>query len=99
MNALNAAGLIERQTMVKRDHRGEAIGRLRRIHLTLPSQGGERTEVNGQPEVNGQYQAGERTTVVRIYPDRTTPDKEIRREKKVSALRVRARGCPFTLPQ
>lgn len=90
MNALDAAGLIERQTMVKRDEKGEAIGRLRRIYLTLPNQAGERTpseraEVNGHPEVNGQNQAGERTTVVRIYPDRITPDKEIRREEKVSA--------------
>lgn len=90
MNALHAAGLIERQTMVKRDEKGEAIGRLRRIFLTMPNQAGERTisertEVNGQPDVNGQNRVGERTHVVRIYPDRTTPDKENRRERKVSS--------------
>lgn len=87
MNALDAAGLIERQTMMKRDQKGEAIGRLRRIFLTLPNQAGERTEVNGQPdEVNGQKRASERTAVVRIYPDRTTPDNNnILGQRRVSA--------------
>lgn len=42
--ALDGAGLIERQTRVKRDEKGEAIGRERRIYLTRP-------EVNA-PEVN-----------------------------------------------
>ncbi|MCX5579445.1 hypothetical protein [Kaistia terrae] len=56
MNALDTADLIERKTVVKRDDKGEAIGRLRRIFLTLPHQAGERTtsertEVNGQAEV------------------------------------------------
>ncbi len=85
MKALDAAGLIERQTMVKRDEKGEAIGRLRRIYLTLPATPGERTEVNGQPEVNGQNPVGERTAVVRIYPDRTTPDNKISSDRKVSS--------------
>lgn len=36
MAALDGAGLIERQTRVKRDEKGEAIGRERRIYLTRP---------------------------------------------------------------
>lgn len=45
--ALDKAGLIERQTRVKRDEKGEAIGKERRIYLTRP-------EVNHtiSPEVN-----------------------------------------------
>ncbi|SFJ57352.1 helix-turn-helix domain-containing protein [Aerobium aerolatum] len=94
MKALDAAGLIERQTMVKRDEKGEAIGRLRRIYLTLRATPGERTEVNGQPEVNGQNRVGERTTVVRIYPDRTTPDNKSSIERKVSSYAPAREGYP-----
>lgn len=43
--ALDKAGLIERKTRVKRDEKGEAIGRERRIWLTRP-------EVNHTVEVN-----------------------------------------------
>jgi hypothetical protein len=99
MNALDTADLIERKTVVKRDDKGEAVGRLRRIYLTLPDQVGERTTsertgVNGQGEVNGQDQVGERTTVVRIYPDRITPDNSNGSgARKHSAMPARE-GCP-----
>lgn len=100
MNALDAADLIERQTMVKRDDKGEAIGRLRRIYLTLPNRVGERTisertEVNGHTEVNGPNRVGERTTVVRIYPDSNTPDKRTgSEERKVGAYVPAREGTP-----
>lgn len=81
--ALDDAGLIDRQTMVKRDEKGEAVGRLRRIYLTLPEVKGQK--VKGQPEVKGQNPGGEGTPVCPNIPDRITPDKETRREKKVSA--------------
>jgi hypothetical protein len=87
MKALEDADLIERWTRVKRDKKREAIGRVRRIYLTLPNQANkqkpsERAKASGRLELKGQNQAGERPTVVQITPDRTTPDKEIRREKK-----------------
>lgn len=83
MVALERARLIERQTIVRRDDKGEAAGRIRRIYLTLPEVNG--TGVNGTPEVSGTNGVSERNTVFRIHPDRITPDKETRREKKVSA--------------
>lgn len=99
MKSLDNAGLIERQTMVKRDAKGEAIGRLRRIYLTLPKQAGERTtsertEVNGHTDVNGQKQAGERTDVCPNILDSNTPDKKTRNENKVSTYVPTREGYP-----
>jgi hypothetical protein len=100
MNALDEAGLIERVTRVKRDERGEAIGRQRRIFLTMPKAevNGQKSaevngqEVNGQPEVNGQKWRCERTDVCPNIPDHITPDQETGRdERKVS---VYARAVP-----
>jgi hypothetical protein len=93
MGALDAASLIDRVTFTKRDEKGEAMGRMRRIYLTFPA-GSERntlpevngTDVNGTPEVNGTNGVSERNNVFRITPDRTTPDKEKdRREDKLGA--------------
>jgi DNA-binding transcriptional ArsR family regulator len=97
MKALEEAGLIERLTIVRRDEKGEAIGKLRRIYLTLPKAGerivrGERTEVNGQSEVNGQNRVGERTTYVRIPSDSNT----LSREKNSKTVSVEREDCPFT---
>ena len=61
----------------------KAIGRLRRIYLALPEVKGQ--EVKGQPEVKGQKTGGEGTPVCPNIRDRITPDKEIRRERKVSS--------------
>jgi hypothetical protein len=97
MTALEKAELIERQTIVRRDEKGEAAGRIRRIYLTLPSERNTSTpevngtQVNGTPEVNGTNRVSERNTVFRIYPDRTTPDKRIRREEKQLGAYVPAR--------
>ena len=104
MTALEKAQLIERQTIVKRDDKGEAAGRIRRIYLTLPSGIGERnssgpevngTQVNGTPEVNGPNRVSERNTVFRIYPDRTTPDKQTGNDGRQVSAYVCARD---TLP-
>jgi hypothetical protein len=93
LNSLADAHLIERQTMVKRDEKGEAIGKLRRIFLTLPEVKGQ--EVKGQPvEVKGQKPQGEGSYGCSNIRDRITPDKEIRREKKVSAYVPPREGYP-----
>ncbi len=92
MKALEAAGFIERETIVRRDQKREAAGKLRRIFLTLPElAGGERntspdvngTEVNGTPEVNGTVRVGERNSSGRCerndgVPNTSdsTPDKD-----------------------
>lgn len=97
MKALEETGLIERLTIVRRDEKGEAIGKLRRIYLTLPKSDertvrGERTEVNGQSEVNGQNRVGERTTYVRIPSDSNT----LSREKNSKTVSVEREDCPVT---
>lgn len=102
MLALEQAGLIQRETMVKRDDKGEASGRVRRIFLALPL-GCERTifarevnghQVNGQPEVNGQNRASERTNVVRITSNKRTSDKKIHRHEKISVSAPAREGEP-----
>lgn len=78
--ALEAKYLIERQTMVKRDQKGEAIGRLRRIHLTLPDVKVQNAsdvkvqKVKVQSEVKVQKRAGEGSPVCTNIPDSVTPD-------------------------
>lgn len=91
LGAMEEKGLIERQTIVRRDAKGEAAGRMRRIYLTMP---GERntlpevngTQVNGTPEVNGTKRASERNTEFRIYPDKITPDKVRNDHGKLGAM-------------
>lgn len=97
MRALEDADLIFRQTRVKRDDNREAIGRERRIFLTLPKPKplslveGERntssevngTEVNGMPEVNGTKWAGERNDGVPNIPDSTADFKTRHEDRKV----------------
>lgn len=79
--SLEDAHLIERQTMVKRDEKGEAIGRLRRIHFTLPDvKVQKRPEVKVQnvkvhSEVKVQKRVGEGSPVCTNIPDSITPDK------------------------
>ncbi|SFJ58280.1 hypothetical protein [Aerobium aerolatum] len=101
MLALERAGLIERQTIVRRDEKGEAAGRIRRIYLTMPSERNtfmpevNGTEVNGTPEVNGTNWVSERNPVFRIYPDRTTPDNKSSIERKVSSYAPTREGFPI----
>jgi hypothetical protein len=79
--ALDSAGLLERKTIVKRDAKGEAVGRLRRIYLTLPEV--KVQEVKVQPEVKVQKRGGEGAYGCTNIPDRTTPDIDSN-ENKVS---------------
>ncbi|MDG3575714.1 hypothetical protein P7F60_04905 [Rhizobium sp. YJ-22] len=87
LGALDDACLIERTTLVKRDPKGEAIGKTRRIYLTLPDVKGQIGEVKGQilPEVKGQNVKGQGgvkgqkcvcdgTPVCPYIPDIYTPD-------------------------
>ena len=94
LSALEASDLIERITKTKRDDKGEAIGKLRRIYLTLPDGArkpaaapkGEGTlppevkgqKVKGQVEVKGQKRVCEGTPVCPNIPDQDTLDQEIR---------------------
>jgi hypothetical protein len=99
MVALEECGLIDRKTIVRRDQKGEAAGRVRRIYLTLPNRvgertGSERTEVNGQSEVNGQNRVGERTDVCPNILDSNTPDKKIRYEEEVHVYVPAREGLP-----
>lgn len=90
--SLEGADLIERKTMVKRDGKGEAIGRIRRIHLTLPQV--KVQEVKVQPEVKVQKRGGEGSPVCTNIRDRITPDNEIRHERKVSSYVPAREGWP-----
>ncbi|KAB2793665.1 hypothetical protein F9K96_00375 [Brucella anthropi] len=99
MVALETADLIERHTIVRRDQKGEAAGRLRRIYLTLPNRVGERTgseqtEVNGQAEVNGPNRVGERTDVCPNKRDKYTPDNKNRSEAEVHVYVPVREGYP-----
>lgn len=89
VKALDDAGLIERETMVKRDDRDEAIGRLRRIYLTMPEVKGQK--VKGQPEVKGQKRLGEGSYGWPNIPDRITPDKKTGRDERKLGAYVPAR--------
>lgn len=79
--SLEDAHLIERQTMVKRDEKGEAIGRLRRIHFKLPDVKVQNhpevkvQKVKVQDEVKVQKWVGEGSPVCTNIPDNITPDK------------------------
>ncbi|MFJ1308576.1 hypothetical protein [Agrobacterium sp. P15N1-A] len=79
--SLEGADLIERQTMVKRDEKGEAIGRLRRIHFKLPEVKVQNhpevkvQKVKVQDEVKVQKRVGEGSPVCTNIPDSITPDK------------------------
>lgn len=94
--ALEAEYLIERQTMVKRDEKGEAIGRLRRIYLTHPEvkvQNGPDVKVQKvkvHPEVKVQKQVGEGSPVCTNIPDSITPDNKFRSGMKTVTVSV----CP-----
>lgn len=99
MASLEEAKLIERQTIVRRDQKGEAAGRLRRIYLTIPIRvgertGSERTEVNGHSEVNGPIRVGERTDVCPNKRDKYTPDNKNRSDEEVHVYVPAREGYP-----
>ncbi len=103
MAALQKAGLIERQTRVKRDEKGEAVGRIRHIYLSLPDSIGERntskpkvngTHVNGTLDVNGTNGSSERNSEFRIIPNHNHPDKKIRSEAEVHVYVPAREGLP-----
>jgi hypothetical protein len=76
IKALDQSGFIERQTMRKADGNGVAIGRLRRIYLTLPEVKGQVSRVKGHfGEVKGQKGHSEGTYGVPITSDKVTFDK------------------------
>lgn len=96
---LEGKGLIERKTHTKYNEQGTVIGKVRRIYLTKPEgtvlpfqQKGHLQK--GQAGQKGQKPATEGTPVCPYIPDRITPDKEIRREKKVSCYVPAREGCP-----
>lgn len=103
--SLESAQLIERQTMVKRDPKGEAIGRLRRIHLTIPEVKVQEVKVHpdvkgqivkGQPEVKVQKRQGEGSPVCTNIPDRITPDNSNSSgERKLGSYVPAREGCPI----
>lgn len=83
LGALDDALLIERITLVKRDPKGEAIGKTRRIYLTIPDVKGQASKVKGQlsldvkgqnvkgqGDVTGQKPSCEGTPVCPYIPDR-----------------------------
>ncbi|MGA1804430.1 hypothetical protein [Rhizobium sp. HT1-10] len=89
--SLEDAHLIERQTMVKRDEKGEAIGRIRRIYFTLPEVkvhvGGEGSisegsKGEGSHDVKVQKRLGEGSPVWTNILDRVTLDKELALDKE-----------------
>lgn len=97
--ALEAKHLIKRETKSKRNDRGIVIGKIRRIYLTMP----EGTVLpfrpkgqspKGQAEPKGQKRATEGTPVCPDIPDRTTPDNEDRRERRVSSYVPAREGWP-----
>lgn len=77
MNELDRGGLIERQTRVKRDEKGEAIGKERRIYLTSPEVNGQPGDVNGHDESEGTKGLGEWTDAVSIYLTDTLGTKNV----------------------
>ncbi|KQT60375.1 MULTISPECIES: hypothetical protein [unclassified Aureimonas] len=94
---LEMADLIERHTIVKRDQKSEASGKLRRIFLTMPEVKGQKAvevkgqEVKGQPEVKGQKRVGDGSYGGPNIPDRTTPDSKIRSGEKTLGDHTHAR--------
>lgn len=88
--ALEDANLIERQTMVKRDAKGEAIGRLRRIHFTYPEVKVQKVKV--QEKVKVQKRLGEGAPVCTNIPDSITPDNIPCSGMETSTVSLPARG-------